>query len=262
MDSSFALDNVQAQFLSGTKYDQPITYTISRLSTGKRFAVRLVTASQNDGQRNVLCVTLSFASHPAADNYPAMTHTIQRESPYTISQITLDDLEPGRGPEGPFMRFQRFPNYHPPTSNTSSEPQPIPSLIATTACHMYPPLPHPSTHPIHTLALLNLSDYHVLDSPLTLTGIPFGLPAINDTSRTPLLNKIKMFTSLNHSVYFHRHDRDVRGGFRADEMCYVEVRCPWAAEGRALVETRIFDRGGGLLASCVQEVSFLCCPFT
>lgn len=59
----------------------------------------------------------------------------------------------------------------------------------------------------------------------------------------------KMYTSLNHGVYIHRHD-----AFRADEMCYIEARSPWAADGRALVQTRIFARDGGLVASCVQEV--------
>lgn len=252
VDSSFALDNVQAQFLSATKPDQPISYTVTRLSTGKRFAVRLVTASQQHNQKTVLSATLAFASHPAADNHPAMTHTVHRETPHSIPAITLDDLEPALCPLGPFMKFQRLPVHTPPTSD-SFDPTSNMSRITTTACHISPSLPHPSTHKIHTLALLNLSDYHVLDAPLILSDLTFGLPAINDTTKIPTPSQVKMFTSLNHSVYFHKN----HGGFRADEMCYAEAKCSWAGEGRALVLTRIFSKDGGLIASCVQEVSLV-----
>lgn len=210
--------------------------------------MRLVTAFQTHNQKTVLSVTLAFAS-PAADNHPAMTHTVHRETPYTIPSITLDDLEPALSPHGPYMKFQRLPIHTPSTSGPSS---PM-SRITTTACHISPPLPNPSTHKLHTLALLNLSDYHVLDVPLILSNLTFGLPAINDETKTPTPSQGKMFTSLNHSVYFHKH----HGAFRADDMCYTEGGCQWAGDGRALVMSRIFGKDGGLIASCVQEVSLV-----
>lgn len=85
---------------------------------------------------------------------------------------------------------------------------------------------------------------------MTLSDLTFGLHAINDTTKTPTRQQAKMYTSLNHAVYIHRH-----GGFRVDEICYVEARCVWAGDGRALVNTRIFDKDGECIATCVQEVS-------
>lgn len=256
--SSFTLDNVQAQFLAKTDPELPITYSVKRLSSGKRFAVRLVTASQQQkGGRevNVLCATIAFASHPAVDNQPAMNYSVERETKYTIAEITLDDLENARSPDGPFMKFQRLGVDDLPTSSPS--PASNPDQTSRTTCHaahLTKPLPHPQGHMSHILGLLNLSDYHVLDCPLTLSNLTFGLFATNDISRTPLPTQAKMFTSLNHSVYIHRWD-----GWRADEMVYVEGRSSWAADGRAYVTTRMFGKDGKLIASCVQEVSWFHC---
>jgi acyl-CoA thioesterase len=97
------------------------------------------------------------------------------------------------------------------------------------------------------LGIIQLSDYHILDAPPTLHGIPFGIPAINDTTRSPTKNSFQMFTSLNHTVRFHVHD-----GFRADDLCYIEVNCPWTNHRRAEVQSIIFDRKGTMIATCVQ----------
>ena len=57
--------------------------------------------------------------------------------------------------------------------------------------------------------------------------------------------------SLSHTVYFHAVPR-------ADEWLFVEMSSPWTGAGRALVESRIWERDGDgdgwrLVASCVQE---------
>lgn len=258
---SFVLDNVQAQFLAKTDPDLPITYAVTRLSGGKRFAVRLVVASQGGrGGRTVLCATVCFAGYPAVENWPAMTHCVGRETPHTISEITLDDLEPAKSPYGPFMKSQRLPLHNPSSTSTStgtSSPTPTPTsptqTLTLSAAQISDPIPHPPGHKTHLLALLNLSDYHVLDTPLSLHTLTFGLHNINDHSRTPTPMQAKMYTSLNHAVHIHAHD-----GFRGDEICYVEGRSAWAGKGRALVTTRMFSGVGRLLASCVQEVRNCC----
>lgn len=102
----------------------------------------------------------------------------------------------------------------------------------------------------HTLGILNLSDYHVMDSPLQLSGITFGHPAIGDKMQTRTLSQIKVGTTLNHSIHFHVHD-----GYRADDLTYIEAEVIWVKDGRAMVVTKIFTKDGLLIATCTQEVS-------
>jgi len=64
--------------------------------------------------------------------------------------------------------------------------------------------------------------------------------------------QIGMMVSLDHTIYFHRPREVV-----ADEWMFSEMESPWAGEGRGLVLQRIWDQEGRLLASCVQEVSFV-----
>lgn len=121
------------------------------------------------------------------------------------------------------------------------------SGIVTSACQTYP-ISTPSGSVEHILGMLNLSDYHVLDVPLQLSGITNGIYAIGDTSLTATPLETKVSTSLNHTIHFHVHD-----GFRADDLCYVEVETPWARDGRAMMTSRIFTKDGLLIATCTQE---------
>lgn len=251
-DKSCALSSIQAQFLSGASPEKPITYTVRPLSSGRRFVVRLVLASQS--QRTVVSATLTFAT-TAARSSPAMTYAIKRETTPNLDTITLNDLEPVT-PIGPFMKFQRLPIIYSSSSSPDdarAHTPPRPETGTTlSAAHISPRLPRQSSHLIHTLGLLNLSDYHVLSTPLQLSNLTFGLPAPGDPARTPTRHTAKLFTSLNHAVYFHDLD-----GFRADEMCYVEGRSGWAGQGRAYVTTRIFGADGKLRASCAQEAYYV-----
>lgn len=102
----------------------------------------------------------------------------------------------------------------------------------------------------HILGIINMSDYHVMDCPLQLSGTPFGFHAIGDTTKTPTESRLKLGTSLNHAIYFHVHD-----GFRADDLTYLESETLWVKDGRAMMSTKIFSKDGLLIATCSQEVT-------
>jgi acyl-CoA thioesterase len=106
----------------------------------------------------------------------------------------------------------------------------------------------------HIIGLVGLSDLYLLDSPLTLYGLSYGIPAIGDRHRNLTKSDTKFLVTTNHTVYFHMCE-----GFRADELLYVEATSPWAKDGRVFIESRIFQGSEGLnlVATCVQEVS---CP--
>ena len=61
-----------------------------------------------------------------------------------------------------------------------------------------------------------------------------------------------MMVSLDHIIYFHR-PREVK----ADKWMCTEMQTPWSGQGRGLVEQRIWNKEGRLVATCYQEVSWL-----
>jgi acyl-CoA thioesterase len=108
----------------------------------------------------------------------------------------------------------------------------------------------------HILAIIHISDFYLLDSPLALHNLSYGAPRIGDPNRTPTRPDAKSLVTLNHTIHFHlEHD-----SFHADEGVHVELTSPWAAQdGRVLAHSRIFARNPDhevvLVATCVQEVS-------
>lgn len=241
--ADFALDTLHAHFLAGPKTEPQVQLKITRISDSGRFAVRMVSLEQS-GVRAVL-VTCSFARVSKLGG-ASMTHSVRRKSKQTVRAITLDDLEEGKNAHGPYMKFQRLPLEY-----TGPEPEPespSPQSMTYTSVATISPAISSAEAPIHALGIVALSDYHVLDAPPTLHGIPHGVFDIGDSTRTPRPQQFERYTSLNHTVRFRAH-----GGFRADELCYVEVNSPWTNSRRAEVQSRIFDSAGNLIASCVQE---------
>lgn len=83
------------------------------------------------------------------------------------------------------------------------------------------------------------------------TTIPVEYNSESNTKPTPPDAKIGMMVSLDHIIYFHR-PRDIK----ADEWMFSEMESPWSGDGRGLVFQRIWNKGGKLVATCVQEVFF------
>ncbi len=233
--SDFAIDTLHTFFVAGPKHDQVLQLKVQLLNDGGRFLTRVVTVEQSG--KPVVHVTCSFVRTSAMTG-PSMTHSVQRTGTETIEAITLDDLEVGANTQGPVMKYQRL--------SLTPTHSPLSSKLYTSAATLSPPLLSSSTR-IQALGIIALSDYHVLGAPPAVHGISVGQPGINDYSRTPTTNHFSLFTSLNHTIRFHLHE-----GFRADELCYVEVNSPWTSKRRAEVQSRIFTGDGRLVASCVQ----------
>ncbi len=77
-----------------------------------------------------------------------------------------------------------------------------------------------------------------------------GLGGVEEMRDRP---EIGMMVSLDHTIYFHEPRK-----VRADEWMLNEMESPWAGDGRGVVTQKIFSKDGTLLATCVQEVSYLC----
>ena len=242
VNPEFHIDTLHTHFLLGPKADKILNARVSRLSDSGKFATRVVVLEQND--KALVHTTCTFVK-TAAMGGPTMTHSIGRASSQTLDAITLDDLETWKTSAGPVMKYQRFPLEYTGRGSTPDKSSPD-SWTYTSAASINSPI-DPANKRLQALGIIQLSDYHILDAPPTLHGISFGTPAINDTSRTPTKNPFQLFTSLNHTVRFHVHE-----GFRADEINYIEVNCPWTNQRRAEVQSMIFDGKGSLIATVVQ----------
>ena len=248
--TDFSIDTLQAHFLSGPNCDGHLQMTVQRLSDGGRFATRVISVRQNSNR--LVHVTCSFV-RTAAMKGPSMTHSSQRKSSQTVGAITLDDLEPGRNQQGPVFQYERLPLLYTGPDPRPLKPAPM-HMIYTCAATVSPHIE--SANPRYqALGIIALSDYHVLDAPPTLHGLSFGTAAIGDATQTPTPVDFDRFTSINHAIYFHVHEH-----FRADELCYIEVQNPWTNRRRAEIQSRIFNRAGGLIATTVQEAYYVLKP--
>jgi acyl-CoA thioesterase II len=112
------------------------------------------------------------------------------------------------------------------------------------------PVSADDSHLTHILAIIQVSDLYILDTPLALHGLSYGIPVIGDGMRRQTRSDTKSLATLNHTIHFH-----AQRGFRADDPLYVESDSPWAVDARSLSRSKIFTKDGRLIASCTQEVS-------
>ena len=92
----------------------------------------------------------------------------------------------------------------------------------------------PANPVIHTFVLTYASDMTLLDTALLPHGgTPWGTPNL-------------FMASLDHAMWFHRP-------FRADDWLLFSHDSPSASGGRGLTRGLVFDRGGRLVATVMQE---------
>ncbi|KAF2212218.1 hypothetical protein CERZMDRAFT_97498 [Cercospora zeae-maydis SCOH1-5] len=251
--SDFAIDVLQIHFLSGPSPNLPMQLHVQRLNDTGRFATRLITTTQS--HKPISHVTCSFIRLSAFGG-PQISHSPSRKTSDKITHITLDDLDEGRNDMGPWLRYQRLSLTNDKSPSSSPEDSPPEDLVHTFAGTVFPSIQTSSSTRVHALGIIALSDFHVLNCPAIVHGLSLGQPALGDESRTPKETDFERYTSLNHTVNFHRHE-----GFRADELKYVEARSPWSGKRRGYVETRIFDGEGegegALIATCTQETYYV-----
>jgi len=86
---------------------------------------------------------------------------------------------------------------------------------------------------INQAALAYASDYHFLSTALQAHGF-----AIQD--------KTLLLATIDHAMWFHQP-------FKFDEWLMYEMESPFSGNGRALVQGKIYNKEGVLVASSVQE---------
>jgi acyl-CoA thioesterase-2 len=217
--------SLHAYFLRPGDPSAPILYEVDRIRDGRSFTTRLVVAIQHG--RAIFNLSASFHV-----DEPGLTH-----------QMPMPDVPP---PESLESLVTRLEPYREALGDWFSRPHPIDQRHIGEL-----PFTHrASKEPIQRLWIR--ADGTLADDPLLHACIATYASDMSlfDTMLAP--HEVNwddtdfMGASLDHCMWFHRP-------FRADEWLLYDTESPVAIGARGLARGFLFDRGGRLVVSIVQE---------
>jgi acyl-CoA thioesterase II len=221
------LHAMSSYFLKAGKVEDPIEYTVEPLNDSRRFAARRVAAMQGD--RRIFELTCSFHKDEVGLQHE---YAEMGEPPAPEDLLNLEGFAKANAHRLSERQLQTF-----------SKPD-LMEMCLTNPDEFFEPadkaardywLRIPSAKEIddlgqHRALLALLSDYW------------FPGAASSPHPREPK----PMYLSLNHSVWFH-------APVRVDEWVFYQTQSDWANHGRGLVQGKMFNREGRLLATVMQE---------
>ncbi|MDB6052131.1 MAG: Acyl-CoA thioesterase-2 [Pseudomonas sp.] len=215
---------LQCLFLQGALPDSPVSYAVTTLQEGKRFASFHVSGRQQE--RRVLDAQVTF--HTPMEGFVHVEAAPVVPDPGELLSMTQmrdgDNADWGRFEKSCLqLRIVEPQRY---LRQTSAEPK----LVFWLKLHERLP-DEPS---LHAAALAYLSDFWVNSA-----AIFRHVPLMEARERL-------FIASLNHSVWFHRP-------CRADQWLLFVCESPSLQASRALSHVRIFDESRQLVASAAQD---------
>ncbi len=216
-------------FLLTGAVDRPIVYDVDRIRDGGSFTTRRVVAIQKG--RAIFSMSASFQSEEGGlshqDEMPDYPGPEGLKSSVELARMVAHKIpEPMRErftAEAPIERRPVRPmNYLNPDIR---EPK--------SATWMKANGPLPDDPAVHRYMLAYASDFGFISVSMYPHGVSWMMPKMQ-------------VASLDHAMYFHRP-------FRFDEWLLHVIDSPSASGGRGLVRGRIFNQGGEMVASTIQE---------
>jgi acyl-CoA thioesterase-2 len=193
----------------------PIVYVVERTRDGGSFTTRRVVARQHG--RPIFHMTASFQIvEPGLEHQDAMPDVPPPDGLPTLSErLALATDEVAADEWGVLdVRY------------AGESPSRVQVWLRTVA-HL------PDSPLLHSAALAYASDLTLLGTALRPHNIGFNHPEL-------------LTASIDHAMWFHR-------SVRVDDWLLYDQDSPSASGGRGLARGRIFDRGGALVATTVQE---------
>ncbi len=223
VEGGYAVHSLHSYFLQPGDTAAPIVYDVERLRDGRSFATRRVLARQHGRPIYVMTVDLQRPEEgfEHQDRVP--------EVPGPDEAIDINDRI--RGADGSFTEWDVLDFRYVGSSHDllpADEDRPGRQQMWLRVNDRLPDDPL-----LHAAAFTYASDATIMGAALSPQGISIGTREV-------------MVASLDHSVWFHRP-------FRADEWWLFDQHSPVATGGRGLVNARIFDQDGVLVASVAQE---------
>jgi acyl-CoA thioesterase-2 len=226
-----AVHSLHAYFLRPGDPSLPIIYQVERVRDGGRYTTRRVTARQRGEVTFTLSASFASAEEGFAHQLPTLTSPPPDElPPPEVAMAGADELsrEWFSGVAGRHPFDMRFHGELPRLATSRGERvEPRQRFWFRSQDRL------PDDQLVHSCAATYASDMLLLSSSVALHGVMFGAPEI-------------AFASLDHAVWFH-------GPFRADDWIYYDQESSWAGGGRAICQGRMFDPGGRLVATVMQE---------
>ncbi len=223
VDDSYVVHSLHSYFLQPGDTTAPIVYDVERLRDGRSFATRRVLARQHGRPIYVMTVDLQRPEE-GFEHQDRVPHVPGPEE-------SLDINAQIRGADGAFTEWDVLDFRYVGSSHDLLAPDEDRPGRQQTWLRVNEPLPDDPL--LHAAAFTYASDATIMGAALSPQGITIGTREV-------------MVASLDHSVWFHRP-------FRADEWWLFDQHSPVATGGRGLVNARIFDRDGLLVASVSQE---------
>ncbi|HEX7741073.1 MAG TPA: acyl-CoA thioesterase domain-containing protein, partial [Sphingobium sp.] len=208
-------------FFRAGKLDAPIDYVVERVSEGRRFASRQVTAHQHD--RPIFGLQCSF--HKPEDG-AAHQSDVADLSPPPEKLPSLPEFARACGDRLPDVLRELFNRPFP----IEMRPLRPDSFLTETDRDLWIRAPSGA-------AVVGSRDHQALLAMMSDYWLPGAIIAQHSRDR-----RSYSVTSLNHSLWFH-------GPVRADEWLLYQTRSHWSGNGRGLARGLIFDREGRLVAT-------------
>jgi acyl-CoA thioesterase-2 len=223
------IHSLHAYFLRAGDAEAPIVYNVERNRDGRSFKSRRVVAIQHG--RPIFTLAASFQLEQEGLNHqfdmPDVPMPEELSSESDIPEDRLEQVTPllrrwftRTGPFDfrPVKKTDVFnPQSQPPQSNIwfrLNQKIDVPDLM-------------------HRALIAYASDFHLVGT----ATLPHGISFIQDDL---------LMASLDHGMWFHRPAR-------VDEWMLYSCDSPSSSGGRGLARGLIYDRGGRLIASTIQE---------
>lgn len=224
------IHSFHSYFLLPGDASKPVHYDIEIVRDGRSFSTRRVKAMQND--RNIFYMTASFQipeqslSHQYAD---------MPESP--PPEDVTEDIQYYHDNEAVIsQRMKQALSYHRPVdirtiggahSFRAEKRDPKRTLWMRSRD------PLADTLALNQASLAYASDYHFLSTALQAHGLSTQ-------------NKSLRMATIDHAMWFHKP-------FKFDQWMLYQMESPFSGNSRALIQGKIFDKSGQLVATSVQE---------
>jgi acyl-CoA thioesterase-2 len=224
------IHSFHSYFLLPGDASKPVVYDVEIVRDGRSFSARRVKAIQNG--RTIFYMTASFQlpeeglSHQFT-NMPLMPDPNSVDSDIKFYDNNFDKLSNRMKEALPFHRPVDIRTLNGSHSFNAVKRDPIRQLWMKGRDKVSADIA------INHASLAYASDYHFLSTALQAHGL-----AVQDKSL--------LLATIDHAMWFHQP-------FKFDDWLMYEMESPFSGNGRALVQGKIYNKEGVLVASSVQE---------
>jgi acyl-CoA thioesterase II len=223
--------SLHAYFLRPGDSARPILYQVDPIRDGSSFTTRRVVGIQRGEAIFTLSASFQVTEPGMHHQVPTLTAADPDDLPTMSAFLERTDERAAAWYAELGRRFPlelRFPEEPPALATVRGEARPPRQVVWVRSTE-----PLPDDPMLHACAATYVSDLMLLGTALLPHTLLFGRRGLQ-------------MASLDHAVWFH-------GPFRADEWLCYEQESPWAGGARALCRGSLFDRGGTLVATVMQE---------